>query len=106
MKAKEYVAKYGDDIMRGDNTALGTMLSEMFGEIGDITKARGIKTTAGAVAVVEEINTKFNSVCATLEKKMGMSVLKRNGLRILAIRQIPELRIFYEHHKPDALKDV
>lgn len=83
MKAQEYFEKYFEKIETiedvesiSDNTR--SMLQEMAMEITEINTRRHGKTLTALVGVVREINEKWNSVAAKVERKFKTKVIRRN----------------------------
>ena len=81
MKAQEYFDKYFADLKYADVKFIdnaNAMLQEMASEYSAIRLQRNVKTLNGAVGIVRELNEKWNSVEAKIEKKFGKRLLKRN----------------------------
>lgn len=95
MKAKEYYAKYKDQIMskNGMNrtTALCDLLCELSNEAKEMIAKRNIKTDDGTVAVLHEMNEKFNAVCRLFEKEFGLTPLRKDGFMNYWRNKIPAL---------------
>ena len=94
MKAKDYFEKYEERIMKGNNDSCEAV-EEMLEEFGDETEKliddRHIKLVGGMVGVMKEQNQKWNALCNLFAKKYGASVLKRDALKIMWIKNIPDL---------------
>lgn len=98
MKAKEYFAKYGESVYRealdGKFEIGHTLFIELASEFKTISKQRNVKSNRAAVAVIKELNEKWNSLAAMFEKKYGVEVLKRNAVLNYYMEKIPELALF------------
>lgn len=98
MKAKEYFAKYGESVYRealdGKFEIGQTLFIELASEFKTISKQRNVKSNRAAVAVIKELNEKWNSLAAMFEKKYGVEVLKRNAVLNYYMEKIPELALF------------
>lgn len=98
MKAKDYYKKYRDEIVSKDEKksieAISSMVLEMSKEARDTIKDRRVRSDSGAVAVIREMNQKYNAVVTLFEKEFGASPLLRNGFREYWKKQIPELKRF------------
>lgn len=81
MKAQEYFDKYFAD-KKYANVSIVDSIQEMYREFlreyEVIKNQRGVKTMNGAVGVIRELNEKWNSVAAKVEKKFGVKIIKRN----------------------------
>lgn len=81
MKAQEYFDKYFANAKYAD-TGFVDNAKEMYRDFAReyevIKNQRGVKTLEGAVGVVRELNEKWNSVAAKVEKKFGAKIIKRN----------------------------
>lgn len=96
MTAKEYFKKYEQRIMSttddADYTkAASEIMLDMIKESKEILDLRHIKTDAGLISVIKELNQKWNAICNLFEKKHGVSPLIRNGYKKYWISQMPEL---------------
>ena len=81
MKAQEYFDKYFADKKYADVSVVDSikeMYRDFMREYEVIKNQRGVKTMNGAVGVIRELNEKWNSVEAKVEKKFGKKILKRN----------------------------
>ncbi len=98
MKAKEYFTKYGESVYRealdGKFEIGQTLFIELASEFKTISKQRNVKSNRAAVAVIKELNEKWNSLAAMFEKKYGVEVLKRNAVLNYYMEKIPELALF------------
>ena len=82
MKAQEYFDKYfsqADTLPSGELFERSkAMLKDMGDEFAQLGRARNAKTFSAVVSIVNELNTKWNSVASKVEKKCGEPKLKRN----------------------------
>lgn len=100
MKAKDYFAKYDERIVK--DQALGLMkidsveqlLLEMSDELAEICKKRCVRRDSAFVAVINEMNQKWNVICSLFEKKYGETPLNRDAFRNVWILQMPVLKKF------------
>lgn len=79
MKAKEYYAKYGEQIMdpKTSMDAVMALLADFAKESQDIMKQRKISKDTAILGLINEMNTKWNSLACMFPT----SVLKINGYR-------------------------
>ena len=95
MKAKEYYAKYKDRIVAADDKeslqGMCDMLYELCMESKAIVTKRGVRTDCGCVAVLREMNDKYNAVCRMFEAEYGASPIKKDGFMTYWRRQLPAL---------------
>lgn len=65
MKAKEYYAKYGERLMNPetDKEALADLLTDFVDETTKIIKQRKVSTNKAVLAVIDELNNKWNALC-------------------------------------------
>lgn len=98
MKAAEYYGKYKDAIISRDEhksmEAVCAMVHEMCMETKELTKTRGVKRDSGAVAIIKEINQKYNTVYNMFMKEFGASPIIRDGFLEYWKREIPEVQKF------------
>ena len=98
MKAKEYFAKYGESVYRealdGKFEIGQTLFIELASEFKTISKQRNVKSNRAAVAVIKELNEKWNSLAAMFEAKYGEPVLKRNAVIDYYVDQIPTIALY------------
>lgn len=98
MKAKDYYKKYRDEIVSKDEKksveAIAELVMDLSNEAKETIKLRRVKTDGGAVAVIREMNQKYNAVVTLFEKEFGASPLLRNGFREYWKKQVPELKRF------------
>lgn len=98
MKAKEYFAKYEEDIVeeakngppKTDGPA-AQMLIEFASEVKQLCKVRHVRHDGGVVPIFLELNQKWNAVVNLFIKKYGETPLRRNGFYIAMKQEIPEL---------------
>lgn len=84
MKAKDYYAKYGERLMYPEtpeaaNKALSDLIIEFAKEQAAIIEQRNITNAKSILAVIDEMNDKWNALCA----RFPTEVLRRNGYRDL-----------------------
>ena len=89
MKAKEYFEKYDEDIWQEAHDPqvktdgpMAKMFIDFSSEIKDIIKQRNIKSDRAVLALIEELNQKWNAVVRLFEKKYGVSPIKKDGFSI------------------------
>lgn len=81
MKAQEYFEKYFKDlepILPNIIEAGQKMLNDFNDEIGYLMEQRNCKTDSVALAIVKELNQKWNSVVEKVHKHFGFECLNRN----------------------------
>lgn len=104
MKAKEYYARFGkavyDEAVSPEQKteALSELFTAFIGELKTLLTDRKVKTDKGAVAIIKELNEKWNALCAIYEKNYGMEILKRNSFLIYMKSQIPALEVWEAQH--------
>lgn len=90
MKAKEYVAQYAEEFNSCDKQRCSAAANDIFGkfqdEAGELFKIRHVKTDGAAVAVLKELNTKWNVIANSFPR-----VLKRDVIKIFYTREVPGL---------------
>ena len=95
MKAKEYYAKYKDRIASVDYTeslqGVCDMNHELCMEAKELVAKRKVRTDGGAVAVLRELNDKYNAVCMMVERDYGAPIIKKDGFMCFWRQLIPEL---------------
>ena len=79
MKAKDYYAKYGEQLMDRETAdgALSSLVRDFTLECSDMIQRRKINNYKSALAVIDEMNDKWNALC----EMFPMEVLIRNGFR-------------------------
>lgn len=82
MKAQEYFEKYFENLGNDDIEKIVMFSKEMIkdfsAEINALMKQRNAKSNGAVEGVIREINEKWNSVVAKVNKKFGIETLKRN----------------------------
>lgn len=105
MKAKEYFEKYGVLIMleaydrsfNGNIPHLEELIQDFGKEFKLLIEKRGVKTTSGAVAVLKELNDKWNAICRLFEKKYaGISPIREDGFKNAILTHCPELEGYFK----------
>lgn len=95
MKAVQYFEKYREQIIDTDEKkaveAIGQLVYDLSMEAKEMIRSRHVKTNSGAVAVILELNQKYNAVCRLFQKNYGTSPLLQNGFLTYWAKQIPEL---------------
>lgn len=95
MKAKEYYAKYKDRIASKDDKeslqGMCDMIFEFCLESKELIEKRKVRSDCGGVAVLRELNDKYNAVCRMFERDYGTPIIKRDGFMVYCRKQIPEL---------------
>lgn len=90
MKAKDYIEKYGSTIIAeaetGNTKTATELISDLFGEITKISEARNCKTAEAVLAVVKEINQKYNAI------QRGIPCLKPDAIKMIMFDRMPELK--------------
>jgi hypothetical protein len=90
MKAKDYIAKYGSTIIAeaetGNTKTASELISELFGEVTAISKARNCQTVEAIIAVVKEINQKYNAI------QKSIPCLKPDAIKTIMVERMPELK--------------
>ena len=78
MKAKEYFQKYGERLQNPETSdvALNDLVKDLLDETKMLMDQRGVRTDKACMAVLNEMNDKWNLV-----NMFPVEVLKRNGLR-------------------------
>ncbi len=77
MKAKEYYAKYGEQLMNPEteNEALANLLSDLVHEAKTLMEQRKVRTDKSTLAIIDELNNKWNAISAMFP----VPTLVRNG---------------------------
>ena len=95
MKAKEYFEKYRDGLASEDSDVVKKfawdMLMEMIDEVKHILIERHCKKDHAVVAVVKEMNARWNAVINLFEKSGIDCPLERNGFWKAMKARIPEI---------------
>ena len=102
MKAVEYYEKYREGLNNPlteiSNKALSSMFHDLVIEINLIAEKRKIKSDDAAMAIIKELNQKYNAICRLINAE-GKTQLKRNGYYLILKATMPELsetRLFKE----------
>lgn len=94
MRAVEYFNKYETRLIKNDDDglkAIGELMYELIIEAKTLSDARNVKTTGGSVAVLKELNNKWNAICNLFEKKYGVSPIIRDGYKKYWLKEMPIL---------------
>ena len=81
MKAQEYFEKYYKDIEPTEPNLIKAgkqMCNDFNDEVGYLMEQRKCKSDSVALAIVKELNQKWNSVVEKVHKHYGFKCLKRN----------------------------
>lgn len=81
MKAQEYFEKYFKNLeitLPNIVESSKQMFNDFNDEIGYLMKQRNCKTHSVAIAIIKELNQKWNSVVEKVHKHFGFECLKRN----------------------------
>lgn len=94
MKAIEYYDKYKDALLTSNpdefiNSA-NELMSELWDEMQNLIDKRNVKKNDSLIAIVKEINQKYNSIISRFDKDGKKSPLKRNAFNHLVIKRVPE----------------
>ena len=96
MKAKEYFAKYEQDLVSENtdkcSTAIAGLLTDMNAEVKKLMEVRHAKFDRGGFAVLKEMNEKWNALVRLFEKKYGVTPIIRDGFRTWWIHERPQLQ--------------
>lgn len=96
MKAKEYFAKYEKGLVSEStdecSTAIAGLLTDMNAEVKKLMEVRHVKFDRGGIAVLKEMNEKWNAIVRLLEKKYGATPIIRDGFRTFWVREMPQLQ--------------
>ena len=96
MKAKEYYEKYKEGLASEDEKAVENtayeLLMEMSNECKIIMEQRKCFTDRAAVAVLKEMNGRWNAVVRFMIKDTGKTPLKEDGFIRAWETKIPELK--------------
>jgi hypothetical protein len=86
MKAKDYYAKYGEQLMKPETAeeAACSIIYDFVLESRDIMQRRKVNNDKSALAVIDELNKKWNALC----EMFPTPVLNRNGFRAYMYGQL------------------
>lgn len=91
MKAKDYYAKYGEQLVSADEkereAAILAVMKSFADESKALMDARKPRTEKAILAIVEEINGRWNALCEMLP----VPVLRRNGWKNYFMSQLAKL---------------
>lgn len=98
MKAIEYYEKYHDSIMSTNEKcslqAVSDFIVDLSHEVGILSQARKCRTNSSIIAVLKEVNEKYNAVMRIFKKKNGITPLIPNGFLEFWKRKEPSLSRF------------
>lgn len=65
MKAKEYYAKYGEQLMdpKTDKEALANLMTDLVEEAHNLIKQRKVRSDKATLGIIDELNNKWNALC-------------------------------------------
>ncbi|MBQ2973360.1 MAG: hypothetical protein IJE19_03310 [Clostridia bacterium] len=93
MKAKDYIEKYGTaistEVETGETESATKLISELLAEILSISNSRNCKTTEAVLAVVKEVNQKYNAI------QRDIPCLKPNAIKMIMLDRMPELKAIW-----------
>ena len=92
MKAKDYFEKYCEQIMTNDHVVT-ELIHDLADEYEKISMARHCLRDVARLAVLKELNQKWNAICSLFEIQYGVSPLKRDGFKEHCKASLPELTI-------------
>ena len=97
MKAIEYYEQFGERVYQeavksSCNNALSDLVAAFVREMKELIDSRKVQSNRGTVAVIREMNEKWNALVAIFEKRKGDSPIKRNGFRLYMELEIPALK--------------
>lgn len=97
MKAKDYYAKYGADLIAeweiepSSTAVLTKLVADLYQEATELNKLRHGQTKGALFSAIGEQNEKWNSIVRMFEKKGQISPLKWNGFLNAAKVKFPDL---------------
>lgn len=98
MKAKEYYAKYRDGLLSPDivisKKATSDFIIELSREVKTLADTRKCSTASAFIAIIREINQKYNAVLALFEKECLPIPLIQNGFIVFWKKEEPMLAKF------------
>lgn len=96
MKAKEYYAKYHDQLISPDDQtsleAISDLIYDFSMELKTMCEQRRAKTDDAARSIVRELNEKYNAIVALFEVKDGGSPICRDRFFTYWSKRIPGLK--------------
>ena len=100
MKAKEYYAKYKEQILSADDKvslrAVSNLVCDLSVEAKELLQKRHAQSNCAGVAVLREMNDKYNAICNLFEREYGATPIKPNGFMLYWKRTMPELEKYLE----------
>ena len=94
MRAKEYYAKINEQNPKTAEemaNAIGNVVDGLNNEAKELIKKRRVTSDNGCIAIIRELNNKWNAIVTLFEKDYGMSPIKRHRFLELWAEKIPEL---------------
>lgn len=98
MKAIDYFSEYGEAVFKesfdeNKHDELSKLYLAFVREMKQIIDTRSVKTNKAVIAVMKEMNQKWNALYALYEKKYGegMSPIRRDGFWNSMRHEIPEV---------------
>ena len=94
MKAKDYYDRYKESIHREalDGYTATAMFIDFCKEVKDIIAQRHANTDRAAIAVIKEVNQKWNKLANLFAADDGGVHLKRNAILDYYVEKIPEIK--------------
>jgi hypothetical protein len=89
MKAVEYFEKYQNKLNKPEDAA--ELFLEMSKEVEEIAKQRNAVSDEAAIAIMKELNQKWNSLRRMFLKKLGSSILIENAFMVFWKKEVPSL---------------
>lgn len=95
MKAKEYFAKYEEEIMKEATQTevltdgnIAKLYIEMFSEMKTIIEIRHIQNDNSLMSLIREQNDKWNAIERLFIKKYGVSPIAHNGFLTACVEDL------------------
>lgn len=93
MKAKEYYKMIEETTTKDELLEVVNKIIDCLNEEAkELMKSRHVKTDRRLVAILREMNDKWNAISALFEKNHGISPLARNAFLRAWANQMPELK--------------
>jgi hypothetical protein len=94
MKAQDYVDKWYDKLVNAngkESEILTSLFIDLWNEVNLLSKQRNIKFLHAQLAIIKEINQKYNKFCRLVNKKVGGQFLIEDGFKKHVIMSNPVL---------------